>query len=104
MSASLPGSGDPTRGSTRSCLPGLIVTSANASSSDRPPHFIDFAASVLRRRASSALSELTDVSTPFLTRMAALYGIASAASTLYAHQSENADAPAPCAAISFATL
>jgi hypothetical protein len=33
-----------------------------------------------------------------------LWGMASCASTLYAHQSENVDAPAPCAAISLATL
>src|SRR5689334_22863275 len=103
-SASLPASSDPTRLSIRSCFAGLIVTSAIASSSVRPHHLIDFAASVLRRRACSALSELTDTRTPLRVISAALYGMASIASILYPHQSEKVDAPAPCAAISLATL
>ena len=103
-SPSLPGSSEPTRLSIRSCFAGLIVTIAKASSSDMPPHFIVFAASVLRRRACSALSELIETSTPFRAMIAALCGMASMASTLYAHQSENVDPPAPCAAISLATM
>ena len=103
-SASLPTSSEPTRLSMRSCFAGLIVTIANASSSVMPPHFIVFAASVLRRRACSALSELIETRTPFFVMIAALCGMASMASTLYAHQSEKVEPPAPCAAISLATL
>ena len=49
-----------------------MVTSARASSSVRPPHRIDFAASVFRRRVCSALSELIETTTPFLCMIAAL--------------------------------
>ena len=78
----LAGSSEPTRLSMRSCFAGLIVTSASASSSVRPPHLIVLAASVFRRRACSALSELIETSTPLRTMIAALCGMASAASTL----------------------
>ena len=71
-SASLPTSSEPTRLSTRSCLAGLMVTRASASSSVSPPHLMDLAASVFKCRESSALSELTDVSTPLRVISAAL--------------------------------
>ena len=71
MSASLPASIDPTRLSMRSCFAGLIVTSASASSSVRPPYLIIFAASVFSRRACSALSELIDTTMPRRRHMAA---------------------------------
>ena len=73
-----------------SCFAGLIVISLNASSSVRPPYFTDLAASLFSRRACSALSELIDTRTPLRIMIAALYGIASYASILYPHQSENA--------------
>ena len=57
-SASLPTSSEPTRPSTLSCLAGFRVTNLIASSGGTPPYLIAFAASVLRRRASSSESEL----------------------------------------------
>src|SRR5690606_9876720 len=103
-SASFPTSIEPTRSWMRSWIAGFSVTSLSASVSERPPHFIVLAASWLRWRISSASSELIETTTPRSVISAALYGIASYASTLYAHQSENVDAPAPWAAISSATL
>ena len=78
----MPASSEPTLLSMRSCFAGLIVTIRNASSSERPPHLIDFAASVFSRRACSALSELIETSTPLRVMIAAFCGIASIASTL----------------------
>ena len=49
-------------------------------------------------------SELKETSTPRSRIKLPLYGIASYTSNLYAHQSEKVDAPAPCLAISSATL
>src|SRR5207249_11605501 len=63
-------------------LCGVDVTSDRASSSVRPPHFIDLAASVFKCRASSASSELIEETTPSRVIRAAFYGMASIASIL----------------------
>lgn len=63
-----------------------------------------FAASMFMRRASSSESLLKLTTTPARCSMAPFHGIASMTSILYAHQSLKLDAPAPCAAISGATL
>ena len=95
---------EPTRSSMPSWMAGFRVTSRNAASSSSPPHFMVLAASWFRWRISSPESELMETSTPRSAIKAALWGIASYASTLYAHQSEKVEAPAPWAAISSATL
>jgi hypothetical protein len=81
-SASLPTSSEPTRESIRSCFAGFIVTSAMAWSSFMSPQRTDLAASVLRRRACSALSELMETVTPLAVMIDALPGMASSASIL----------------------
>ena len=76
-SASFPTSMEPTRSPIPRWIAALIVIVASACSSVIPPHFTVFAASWFRWRASSALSELMETSTPRSAMSAALWGMAS---------------------------
>ena len=77
----------PRRSSRRDCRcraawRGSSVTIASASVSLTPPYFMALPASLFRWRISSASSLFRLTTTPFFVMMAALYGMASNASTL----------------------
>ena len=80
------------------------MTKCKASSSESPPYFTAFMASVFILLASSSSSELNETRTLFCAMIVPLCGIASITSYLYCHQSENVEAPAPCFASISATL
>jgi hypothetical protein len=79
----------------RSCFAPFSVSIRSASSFDTPPYFTGFCISYSSDACNHGMSEFSDVSTPLLCIIAAFHGVASNASSLYIHQSENVDAAAP---------